>query len=279
MTKSEKYDIKYSLNNQDNYKNNLINNLQEIADNYIYILLNYILLFNEKINNNRNNSKNIIFFILKKGISTINYIFLFILYYTKNLELTFYHLQNSYIFYIEFIEQINFNSSNSIKISVNDAVTFVYKKNIYNINNSINNISEEEKKIFFQIQEIIKMFTEIIDMYISNIPENEFNLIELKNIIEILQNSVNQKIKIKNKNIINFNIDIINSIQHFTNLLNIFNISFLKKKELLFSFINEINSKKNINFNLLTNNIQSFDFGIIDENINSSEIISTMFSH
>lgn len=277
MTKVEKYDVKYNLNNQDNYNNYLTSNLKEIIDNYIYILLNYILLFNEKINNDRNDTKNIIFFIFKKGISTINHIFLFILYYTKNLEVTFYHLQNSYIFYVEFIEQINFNSSNSIKISVNDAVTFVYKKNIYNVNNSINNATKEEKNIFFQMQEIIKIFNKIIDMYISDIQQNEFNLVELKNIIENLQTSIYQKIK--NKNIVNFNIDIINSINYFIDLLNIFNISFVKKKELLFSFINEINSKKNINFNLLTNNIQSFSFNDIDEDSNLSEIISTMFSH
>lgn len=277
MTKVEKYDVKYNLNNQDNYNNYLTSNLKEIIDNYIYILLNYILLFNEKINNNSNDTKNIIFFIFKKGISTINHIFLFILYYTKNLEVTFYHLQNSYIFYVEFIEQINFNSSNSIKISVNDAVTFVYKKNIYNVNNSINNATKEEKNIFFQMQEIIKIFNKIIDMYISDIQQNEFNLVELKNIIENLQTSIYQKIK--NKNIVNFNIDIINSINYFIDLLNIFNISFVKKKELLFSFINEINSKKNINFNLLTNNIQSFSFNDIDEDSNLSEIISTMFSH
>jgi hypothetical protein len=281
MAKIENSNTKYNLNNSDNYNNYLTCNLKEIIDNYIYILLNYILLFNEKIN--KNDSSDIIFFIFKKGICTINHIFLFILYYTKNLEVTFYHLQNSYIFYIEFIEQINFNSSNSIKISVNDAISFVYKKNIYNVNNSINNITEQEKKIFLQIEEIIKIYDGIINIFISHSQsqQNTFNLIELKNVIENFQEIIYPKIK--SKNIINFNfmsLHIINSIQHFINLLYVINIPFVKKKELLFSFINEINSRKNIiNFNSLTNNIQLFNFNDIDEDYDSSQIIPTMFSH
>lgn len=280
MAKIENSNTKYNLNNSDNYNNYLTCNLKEIIDNYIYILLNYILLFNEKINKNDNTE--IIFFIFKKGIYTINHIFLFILYYTKNLEVTFYHLQNSYIFYIEFIEQINFNSSNSIKISVNDAISFVYKKNIYNVNNSINNITEQEKKIFSQIEEIIKIYDGIINIFISHSQNQQttFNLIELKNIIENFQEIIYPKIK--SKNIINFNfmsLHIINSIQHFINLLYVINIPFIKKKELLFSFINEINSRKNINFNLLTNNIQLFNFNDIDEDYNLLQIIPTMFSH
>lgn len=279
MTKNEYSDTKYNLNDETNYNNYLTSNLKEIIDNYIYILLSYIVLFNQKINNDPNKN-NIIYFIFKKGISTINHIFLIILYYTKNLELVFHHLQKSYIFYVEFIEQINLNSSNS-KISVNDATSFVYKKNIYNINNSIQNKIEDEKEIFLQIEEIIKIYHGIINLFIFHSEqENTFNLIELKNIIENFQSIIYPKIK--SKNIINFNfinLHIINSIQHFINLLYVLNISFIKKKELLFSFINEINLRKNINFNLLTNNIQTIDFDEINEDLNLSEFISTMFSH
>ena len=144
MAKVEVSNNKYSLINTNNYNNYLISNLKEIINNYIHILLNYILMFNQKI---KMDDSNIKFFIFKKGISTINHVFLFILYYTKNLEVTFYHSQHSYIFYLEFIEQLNFNSSNSIKITINDAITFVYKKNIYNVNNSINNINDQEKQM------------------------------------------------------------------------------------------------------------------------------------
>lgn len=252
---------KYSLIKSSNYNNYLISNLKEIINNYIHILLNYILLFNQKINMDDGNIK---FFILKKGISTINHVFLFILYYTKNLEVTFYHSQHSYIFYLEFIEQLNFNLSNSIKITINDAVTFVYKKNIYNVNNLINNITEQEKQIFGQIEELLKIYSGIIDIFIST---NNFDLIELKNTIDNFQSNISSKIK--NKNIMNL-------IYHFLNLLFIINIPNSQKNKLLFSFIDEINLRKNINFISLKNNIQSFDYYL--DNVNSSDFIIKLFN-
>jgi hypothetical protein len=263
MTKFEIQNNKYSLINTNNYNNNLISNLKEIIDNYIYILLNYILIFNQKINIENNNIK---FFIFKKGISTINHVFLLVLYYTKNLEVTFYHSQNCYIFYIEFIEQLNFNSSNNIKITVNDAITFVYKKNIYNINNSNINITDQEKQIFKQIEELLKIYSGIIDIFIST---NNFNLLELKNTIDNFQNNIS--LKIKNKNIMNL-------IYCFLNLLFIFEISNLDKNELLFLFIDEINSRKNINFILLKNNIDSFDFYLNTDDVNLKKIIFKLFN-
>ena len=260
MAKLEVSNNKYSLINTNNYNNFLISNLKEIINNYIHILLNYILSFNQKMNMDDNNIK---FFIFKKGISTINHVFLFILYYTKNLEVTFYHSQNSYIFYLEFIEQLNFNLSNTIKITINDAITFVYKKNIYNVNNLINNITEQEKQIFEQIEELLKIYLIIIDIFIST---NNFDLLQLKNIIDNFQNNFS---KIKNKN----NVDL---IYHFLNLLFIINISNSEKNKLLFLFIDEINSRKNINFISLKNNIRTFDFHI--DNINSTDFILQLFN-
>ena len=66
MAKVEMNDSKYNLSNVDNYNNFLICNLKEIIDNYIHILLNYILLFNQKINVIKNNTNiNNIFFIVR----------------------------------------------------------------------------------------------------------------------------------------------------------------------------------------------------------------------
>lgn len=258
MTKIETSGIngKYSLTNNDNYNNFLICNLKEIIDNYIHILLNYILLFHQKININDDNLK---YFILKKGISAINHTFLLILYYTKNLEIAFYHSKNSYIFYVEFIEQLNFTSStDSAKITVNDAITFIYKKNIYCINNSNNNNrnsnNENEKQIFVQLEELLKIHLLISDIFGAN-------LIELKNVINNLQLTMN----LKDKNI----------IYHFLNMIFLLNTTISQKRNLLFLFIDELNSKKNINFASLKNNIQLFDFGIDD--INSINLINLLF--
>lgn len=257
MTKTEIINSKYNLLNCENYNNFLIYNLKEIIDNYIHILLNYILLFNQKINMNNNNIK---YFILKKGINTINNIFLFILYHTKNLEMTFYHSQNSYIFYIEFIEQLNFTPSNdTIKITINDAITFVYKKNIYYMNNlNNNNATEQEKYTFEQIEELLKIYLLIIDIF-------NFNLIELTNII----NNFQLNISLKNKNMMNI-------IYHFLNMLFLLDIEISQKKIILFLFIDEINSKKNINYTLLKNKIKSFEYEI--DNYNPHSIVNLLFN-
>jgi hypothetical protein len=257
MTKVDINDNKYNLLNSNNYNNFLISNLKEIVDNYVHILLNYILLFNKKININNENIK---YFIFKKGIYTINNIFLYILYYTKNLEIAFYHSQNSYILYIEFIEQINITSSNdSIKISINDAISFVYKKNIYSMKNLIqNNITEQEKELFQHFEELIKIYLLMIDIF-------NLNLLELLNII----NNFQLNISFKNKNLINIFYD-------FLNILFLFDIDVSQKKIILFLFIDEINSKKNINFISLKNKIQSFDIEIDD--VQPINIINSLFN-
>lgn len=276
MAKVEMNDSKYNLSNVDNYNNFLICNLKEIIDNYIHILLNYILLFNQKINvrsengnvnisngnisNGNINNQNIRYFIFKKGISTINYIFLIILYHTKNLEVAFYHAQNSYMLYIEFIEQINLTSStDAIKITINDAIVFVYKKNIYFMNHNIeNNMIEQEKIIFKQTEELLKIYSCMTDIFNSN-------LITLISII----NNFQLNISLKNKNTINIFYD-------FFNILFLLDADISQKKIILFLFIDEINSRKNINFLSLKNNIQSFDFEIDD--IQPKTIIDALFN-
>jgi hypothetical protein len=70
-----------------------------------------------------------------------------------------------------------------------------------------------------------------------------------------------------------------NSIYVFLNLLYIIDIPTLQKNDLLFLFICEINTRKNINFTLLKNNILSFEFDIEDNNINKSKIINNLFDN
>ena len=74
-----------------------------------------------------------------------------IFYYTKNLDLTFYHTQKAYFFYIEFIEQIYDDNVTFLRLSSRDALMFVYKKTIFDINNdhkkSLIALTNEEQTI------------------------------------------------------------------------------------------------------------------------------------
>ena len=72
--------------------------------------------------------------IVTKGIESISHIFTFILLYTKNLELTVYHTKKSYLYYNEFINQINDENNSFLKLNSKDAILFIYKKSIFEIN-------------------------------------------------------------------------------------------------------------------------------------------------
>ena len=84
--------------------------------------------------NNLNFDKNeYLKFIILRGLNTISHVFYFILLFSKNLDMAFYHSQRAYYFYIEFVEQITDDMHSFLKLSSRDAVLFVYKKTIYDI--------------------------------------------------------------------------------------------------------------------------------------------------
>ena len=54
---------------------------------------------------------------------------------TGYLELSFYHTQKAYYFYIEYIEQISDDNITFLQLTSRDAILFVYKKTIFELNN------------------------------------------------------------------------------------------------------------------------------------------------
>jgi copper chaperone CopZ len=120
------------LYNTDNYKSTIHNTAQDILAKISIIIIEYMRLISEKINIK---NKQYYIFIFERGIETLIHVFTMIFYYTKNLDLTFYHSQKAYYFYIEFIEQISDDNITFLKLSSKDAVMFVYKKTIFDLNN------------------------------------------------------------------------------------------------------------------------------------------------
>ena len=124
----------YSLTNLDNYNKNLNDNVNDIIKKYWILLINYLKCIVEKIKPNKNTY---IIFIIIRGLETITNVFNNILFYTKNLDLTYYHSQKAYYYYIEFIQQISEDQHVFLQLSSRDATTYVYKKNIFEINHDI----------------------------------------------------------------------------------------------------------------------------------------------
>jgi hypothetical protein len=122
----------YSLINTNNYKKKLEENTAIILDKYVKIIIEYLkyILENHKIKNSSYKK-----FILIRGLETISHVFHFILYYTNNLEISNFHSQKAIYFYVEFIQQTSSEENSFLQLNSGDAVMYVYKKTIFDINN------------------------------------------------------------------------------------------------------------------------------------------------
>jgi len=140
-----------TLNNTNNYKKDLSYSCIEILVKYSGIIneyLTHIYEYNKNICSTKHNNIVII------GLNTITHVFKYLLLTTNNLELSYYHSQKAYYYYIEFMEQIGTisnpeltsNSSNiELNLNAKHASMFVYKQTIFDINRDfISSIKNEE---------------------------------------------------------------------------------------------------------------------------------------
>lgn len=253
--KSLNIDNSYSLDNVDNYYKELKHDINEIVNKYVDLIKEYLnfIYDNVKIKN-----KFYIKFIVKRGLETITNVFLNIFYYTKNLNLTYYHCQKSFYFYVEFIGQITDEQNTYLQLSSRDAATYVYRKTIFEINN------EFKKKIPYPSEEISSKFDLLniyIDLYkfiaIKIINQNKNYNTETKT-ININDNLI--KINSKIKNII-FNLSELKNIILLINILD----NKLKEEEKFIEIVNYYFKKINKNTNLtlkLYEKIKNEDFYI-----------------
>jgi len=126
------YQMAHSLSNIDNYKAQLTNNSSEVFVKYLDLISEYLAHCVEAIY-----IRNDMYYkyIIVHGINTISHVFKLLLLYTNNLELTYYHCQKSFYYYVEFIGQIGDDNHSFLQLNSKDASLFVYKKTIFNINN------------------------------------------------------------------------------------------------------------------------------------------------
>jgi len=122
----------HSLSNTDNYKAQLTNNSSEVFVKYLDLISEYLAQCVEAIYIRNDGYYK---YIIMHGINTISHVFKMLLLYTNNLELTYYHCQKSFYYYVEFIGQIGDDNHSFLQLNSKDASLFVYKKTIFNINN------------------------------------------------------------------------------------------------------------------------------------------------
>jgi hypothetical protein len=182
----------YSITNDDNYKQNINYNVENIVEKYLSILAEYFKHLEE---NNFNIYNRYYKYIIINGINCINNIFKILLLYTNNIELVLYHTQKSFIYYIEFITQIGDENNNFLHLNSKDATLFVYKKTIFEINNEIRkdfSIKKDNREILDNINNYILLSKKVIDDFININDENIYKNLQckifpiLKKLIEVL---------------------------------------------------------------------------------------------
>ena len=123
----------YSLKSTETYLSDGIFLVNNVIDKYIQILVEYCNAVSKQ--KFVITSPNLFNFIILRGLETTTHVFKYVLLYTQNLEAAFHHAQKSIYYYLEFISQVAEQKNAFLQLSSRDAITYVYKKTIYLINN------------------------------------------------------------------------------------------------------------------------------------------------
>ena len=146
----------YSLQDSNNYKDSVLQSVEDIFKIYLNLLNCYIEYYVTSTHTDSFYIKNTPFYyyLLEKGVSTITHVFTILLLYTKNIDLVDYYCKKVIYYYIEFIGQ---NSKQSEKkLDYNNASLFSYSKTIYNLNKSYTkNSIHNERLLFVSIGKIV----------------------------------------------------------------------------------------------------------------------------
>ena len=259
----------YMLHISSNYKPSIKNSVLEILNKFVEVILEYTRFISEKVTKkNKKYNK----FIFERGLKTLIHVFSIIFYYTKNLELSFYHTQKAYYFYIEFIEQISDDNVTFLQLSSKDAILFVYKKTIFELNNECrkNNkeLSLEEQNILGTVNLYINMYKGMV-LYIMNHNYKNENINTSCNLIKNISETLN-----KNK----MNNDQIDCLNDFTTLLYNTKIEIVDFFNLLDEFVKKINLKKKIYENIIKYKIYDLKMGDFINNNELNKIVEHIFS-
>jgi hypothetical protein len=238
---------KLNISNSKNY-----NKCFEQFSEKIYFY-NYIDLINEYLLNVIDNmmiqDELYLFFLIKRGIETINHCFIFLLTYTKNIDLTIYHCKKALYYYIEFISQISDISINNSYLQLNskDATLFVYKKTIYEIDNLYRkniNITDEESIFINKIHILTTLFNSNI-IYLLQKDKLKYEK-KKKIIIYSIEKTLYLMNKLFHKNNVNNNIKKIELCLFLFNKLQNYNVENEKYINICGKFIRKLHKFNNI---------------------------------
>lgn len=191
----------FSLHNNENYRKELEPEIRDILKKISELFINYFKFITGNIKLTKSNFSR---FIITRGLDTIINVFNNILFYTKNLDLTYFHCQKAFYFYVEFVGQISEDEKMILQLSSRDATTYVYKKTIFELNHDIIKNHEYTSDYTRLKLDIINSYIDLYKTLLLKLINNDFlnneKLISIENTYNKLNNISNKsKIKLLNE--------------------------------------------------------------------------------
>jgi hypothetical protein len=179
MNKESNYSLEYIDNFNDELEDDVNSIIQRIAD----LFIDYFKFTVNNINLKKNSSSR---FIIIKGLDIMINVFNHILFYTKNVELTYFHCQKTFYYYAEFIDPNSDNENTYLRSSSRDASLFIYERTIFELNitnkDKYETISDSTKNKLDIIQSYINIYKIIMFKLINNDFFNTEKLLFIENI-------------------------------------------------------------------------------------------------
>lgn len=147
----------YSLHNTDNYHKELDTNISDIVERLAVLLVECVLFITDNIKLKQTPFSR---FIVMRGLDTVIHVFHHLLFYTKHLDVTYFHCQKAFYLYVEFVGQISEDEKMFLQLSSRDAITYVYKKTIFDISPELRRANEF-------ISDYTRIKLDVVELYIS----------------------------------------------------------------------------------------------------------------
>ena len=181
-------EMNYSLHNLENFKKELEHDISDIIEKIVGLILDYFKFIIENIKLRNSGFSR---FIIIRGLDTVLNVFNFILLYTKNLDVTYFHCQKSFYFYVEFVGQISEDEKMFLQLSSRDASTYVYKKTIFDINSELRKSNEEISDYTKLKLTVINCYIELYKTLLLKLINDDFNNNKNLNLLEELYKKLN----------------------------------------------------------------------------------------
>jgi hypothetical protein len=227
-------EINYSLHNSENFKKELDSEISDVVEKISQLFVDYFKFITDNIKLKQTNFSR---FIITRGLDTITHVLNYILLYTKNLDVMYFHCQKAFYFYVEFVCQISEDEKMFLQLSSRDASTYVYKKTIFDINIELKKNNEEVSDYTRLKLDIVNIYIELYKTLLLKIINDDFTNAENLEKIELIYkklNALNNKSKIK---LLNDRIEKlyyhIDNCEYFLNICVLLVKKFIKNQDIL----------------------------------------------